>query len=397
MLAGEKTCARLRSHGSMGGWPIGATGMRKHGKRFCLAETTLDRNARGGKRKAPAAERVSQICTEGSHFCGVKVRLEFPNAKRRLDSVSQVQPAVPACPRYTNFTMSEDKPPETEIGESSQVGTQIETSKPVGALGTKPATEQQLNRVETDVNAFESSTLRWTKATFFVFAVTLVFIALQWVAIRGQLHEMRSGSADTHALAVAANTQATKMANVSDAADKIRQAAQDMVIQDQRIVDNAQSSFNATVKEAELSERAWVGVTDVQTPTELHEGTLLNSTISLVNSGKTPSLNVIQRAGYRIVKAEDRFDPAHEVSLTAPMRQGTILSEGKRMLSICNLGNIGRQRAIELNSGEYRLYMFGEITYEDVFNHTHHTRFCMRMELGKALAFSPYGSYDYAD
>lgn len=146
-----------------------------------------------------------------------------------------------------------------------------------------------------------------------------------------------------------------------------------------------------------LDERAWVGVTEVQTPTELHEGTSLNSTIFLINSGKTPAFNVVQRAGYRIRKAGDEFDPAREVSLATPFRQGIILPNGKRLLGISDLGNIGGQRAIELNSGEYRLYLFGEITYDDAFQHSHRTRFSMRMELGKTLAFAPFGSYDYAD
>ncbi len=57
---------------------------------------------------------------------------------------------------------------------------------------------------------------------------------------------MKSGSADTHDLAVAAKTQSEKMSNMSDAADKIRQAAQDMVTQDQRIADSSQKAIEAS-------------------------------------------------------------------------------------------------------------------------------------------------------
>ncbi len=59
---------------------------------------------------------------------------------------------------------------------------------------------------------------------------------------------MKSGSADTHDLAVAAKAQADKMKSMSDAADKIRQAAQDMVTQDQRIADNSQKAIEASNK-----------------------------------------------------------------------------------------------------------------------------------------------------
>jgi hypothetical protein len=191
-------------------------------------------------------------------------------------------------------------------------------------------------------------------ATIVIAAATVVNVSVS----RAMWKEMHAGGADTHDLAQAAVKQADAM---------------------------------------ELEERAWIGVTEVQTPTELHEGTLLNPTISLVNSGKTPAFNVVQRVGYRIVHAGNAFDPGREASLSTPVRQGIILPNGKRMLSVSDLGNIGRQRAIELNGGAYRLYLFGEITYDDAFHHTHRTRFCMRMELGKRLAFAPYGSYDYAD
>lgn len=59
------------------------------------------------------------------------------------------------------------------------------------------------------MNAFERSTSRWTKATFAILAATCLFIGFQW-------NEMRSGSSDTHDLAVAAKAQAGKMSNVSD-------------------------------------------------------------------------------------------------------------------------------------------------------------------------------------
>lgn len=57
------------------------------------------------------------------------------------------------------------------------------------------------------------------------------------------LGEIKKGGTDTHDLAVAAKTQSDKMSNMADAADKIRQAAQDMVTQDQRIADNAQNAL----------------------------------------------------------------------------------------------------------------------------------------------------------
>jgi len=147
-----------------------------------------------------------------------------------------------------------------------------------------------------------------------------------------------------------------------------------------------------------VDQRAWLGVVEVETPKELREGTILDSTVYLLNSGKTPAFNVVQRAGFRILKAEDSFDPAHEVSITTPKREGIVLPNGKRVLSVDSLGAIGQQRADELTSGRYRMYLFGQVTYDDFSHSSHRTQFSMRMENGKGgFAFAPYGSYDYAD
>src|SRR5438105_751212 len=121
--------------------------------------------------------------------------------------------------------------------------TQAQVPKPVRTLPEQPATEQQLEKVESDMNAFERSTLRWTQATFFILAVTCIFIGFQW-------NEMRSGGQDTHDLAVAAKTQAEKMQSMSDAADKIRKASEDMVAQNKRVADDSEKAIEASNKQS---------------------------------------------------------------------------------------------------------------------------------------------------
>lgn len=67
-----------------------------------------------------------------------------------------------------------------------------------------------------------------------------------------QWREIHSGSSDTHTLAVAADTQAKKMADMSTAADKIRQAAENMVAQEQRIADNSKAANDASNAQSRL-------------------------------------------------------------------------------------------------------------------------------------------------
>jgi hypothetical protein len=123
------------------------------------------------------------------------------------------------------------------------------------------------------------------------------------------LREIHTGAADTHALAQAADTQAKKMGNMSDAADRIRQAAEGMVTQEQRIADNARTALNAsnrqsktaldaTIESSRLDQRAWIGV-DQLVPQEFSETKGIRVAIVFLNSGKTPARNVQIAVRYR--------------------------------------------------------------------------------------------------
>jgi hypothetical protein len=95
-----------------------------------------------------------------------------------------------------------------------------------------------------------------------VFTVVLALVGL------GTLYEIIEGGSDTHDLAVAAKTQAEKMKDMSDAAEKIRQAAEGMVTQEQRIADNAKNALgvsnkrskealDAAIRQFREEQRAW--------------------------------------------------------------------------------------------------------------------------------------------
>jgi hypothetical protein len=68
-----------------------------------------------------------------------------------------------------------------------------------------------------------------------------------------QLYEIHSGAKDTHDLAVAAGKQADKMKDMSGAADKIRQAAEGMVLQEKQIADNAKEAMDTSNRQAKAA------------------------------------------------------------------------------------------------------------------------------------------------
>src|SRR5579862_918095 len=117
---------------------------------------------------------------------------------------------------------------------------------PVTPIPAEPATAEQLTVVEKQMTGFEQATLRWAKIAVLLSGLAAFFVCAQW-------YEMHAGAGDTHTLAEQAKKQAEKMSSMSEAAEKIRQAAESMVIQDQRIADNAKSTLDASNKQSKAA------------------------------------------------------------------------------------------------------------------------------------------------
>ncbi len=169
----------------------------------------------------------------------------------------------------------------------------------------------------------------WTALATVVIAVSTIFYTIY---ARKQWQEIKAGSADTHALAEAAKTQAEKMKSMSDAAEKIRQAAEDMVAQDRRIADNAQKALDASNKQSKASldasvaasrndQRAWVGASD-PTISGLELDAFPKAQITWTNSGKTFAKHVLPSAHLRfstqMIATEKELDTLAESGITPP-------------------------------------------------------------------------------
>ncbi|HXC43819.1 MAG TPA: hypothetical protein VNY51_09910 [Candidatus Dormibacteraeota bacterium] len=122
-----------------------------------------------------------------------------------------------------------------------------------------------------------------------------------------QLYEIHSGAKDTHDLAVAAGKQADKMKDMSDAADKIRQAAEGMVTQEQRVADNAKNALDASNRQSKavldagiansrLDQRPWVSVSEFALSSEPDTQQPFSEDVLLQNTGKTPALDELCQA-----------------------------------------------------------------------------------------------------
>jgi hypothetical protein len=243
-------------------------------------------------------------------------------------------------------------------------------------------------------------------ATRWIAIFTLVSVSVNvgmFFVLRRQLKEMHDSGVDTHTLAQAANTEAGKMSDVSTAADKIRQAAQDMVTQDQRIADNAQKSLkandsqskasldasnrqsqnalDATINNARLDERPWVTLSRFQLSKEPEAGKDITIQCSFLNSGKTPALHVAPQGKLYIAEG---FIPMTQFSPFEQPFSQTIVAPGANQIGFTTKPQQFQARDIERYTNKIApLYLHARITYKDTFGREHWTTVCASKHYGE--------------
>jgi len=218
-----------------------------------------------------------------------------------------------------------------------------------------------------------------------------------------QWHEIRTGSKDTHALAEAAKKQADNMSNVSDAADKIRQAAADMVVQDQRIADNAQKALEASSTQSKAALDASIAsfrrdqrpylIADVPafvSPPAANQNIQVN--LNLRNIGKTPATKVwwnLHLTPYRPTNREEflKFLPPIFTDLEHKSEQGRkeikdfpfeqdVAPNQPIFTTTQETVVIDDKNFPDLQAGKLALFLNGVVSYTDSFKGSYQTDFC---------------------
>ncbi len=203
-----------------------------------------------------------------------------------------------------------------------------------------------------------------------------------------QLYEIHSGAKDTHDLAVAAGKQADKMKDMSDAAEKIRQAAEGMVAQEQRIANNAQESvaasnrqsnaaLDASIAASRNDQRAWLGIW-VGHMYPIDGNSKIRTEIDIVNTGKTPAIH-IKQAGSRFIWQQPLLaGPTLEIVDGFRFVSGApVPPQGKMTISAEeNIADIGADWS-GVKDGTKIIYFAGEVRYDDIFGRPHRTQFCL--------------------
>ena len=261
-----------------------------------------------------------------------------------------------------------------------------EVPQPVNRPNAEAEPVNQLQKIEREMTGFERATLRWAKVAVIMSALAALFVCLQW-------WEMHQGGAYTHTLAQAADTQAKKMTDMSTAADKIRQAAEDMVTQDRRIADNAQKALDASSKQSKasldasivssrLEQRAWVGVTDLHLVGTIEAGKPISAVAVLNNTGRTiardvRSVLVVHTSLGPIDIEEYSKHPDEPMGEPFGLKQGVFNLFPNQIMNLPAQSGVPDAEAVEAIRTRIRiLYAFGQVSYMDVFSRHHITNFC---------------------
>ena len=232
------------------------------------------------------------------------------------------------------------------------------------------------------MTGFERSTVRLAQIALGISILAAIFVCLQW-------WEMHTTGTDTHDLAVHAKEQADKMKDMSEAADKIRLAAENMVTQDQRIADNSQKATEASTKQNKAvldaairqfrdDQRAWVAA--VSPSVEGFEvDAFTQGKITWINSGKTfakrayPSVHL--RFTPTMMTTNEDLDRAAKAAGDAEESSIGVLAPQGRSESV--LKREQKLSAVEKSAfSSWYTFLWGELIYYDVFGRRHTTEFC---------------------
>lgn len=265
----------------------------------------------------------------------------------------------------------------------------IQTAPPVDLSVSSAAVEKRMS-------AFERSIRKLTLAQTIVAVVTCIILALQ-------LNEMRTGSRDTHDLAVAAKAQSEAAKAIAESAKSQSEATSQIASSTTEEVNQLKASVteeHAATVHADLSlqrsERPWVNAESMEvrglTPPGRNHPTLTMQTKTILrNTGKSvatngwtslwiaPNLVKTLRNDWNepcktITQQKTAEARASKLNLGSTWPHGFVLAPGQSVGFDLSFGSS------DINENNYQsgYWLLGCTTYDDQFGNHHHTNFCFQ-------------------
>jgi hypothetical protein len=154
----------------------------------------------------------------------------------------------------------------------------------------------------------------------------------------------------------------------------------------------ARDSVTQAEASSRLEQRAWVGVVSI-VPPDLRPKSDFFLSLQAVNSGHTPALNFRSLTVLHSLKKTEEFKPIY-----API-QGTesnrVIQPSEGVTLNTRTYELTQEQIDWIKNGNYILYVYGKMSYDDIFHQRHHTTFC-KVVLSNVLV-EDCGTYNTAD
>lgn len=243
----------------------------------------------------------------------------------------------------------------------------------------------------------------------FTFALAATSILTIWVLIN-QLKEMREGGIDTHALAQATEASAKAASDQAGAAQKFADTAKDINGGISRAADqlgaaskNARVSIKATQDAMHLEQRAWIGVTSIHLIEDMKAEKPIGVVAVMINSGRTVALDmkntmiVHTNVGYLDIADYATHPTEKSGQIKFGLKAPVMNMFPTQTMNLPGYSGVANAEAVEaIHDGRRLVYAFGWITYKDIFNKPHETRFC-GVYVPDDKVFTACDTFNYAD
>lgn len=182
------------------------------------------------------------------------------------------------------------------------------------------------------------------------------------------------------------------------AVQAIEKSANAMAVQAnaaEQTVINAKENTEIAKISARISNRAYLSIVNV-TPTALQPGRKFEATIQFVNVGKTPAYQVHHVKGLKIGGTGIYEHEINEVKKAEEFRDLAMGASVHSSFTVETKDPISQEESDEIMIGKKAWYVFGRITYADIFGERHHTRYCFVFDPEKDT-FESYHRYNDAN
>ncbi len=151
--------------------------------------------------------------------------------------------------------------------------------------------------------------------------------------------------------------------------------------------------------ESRLTNRAWIGLNTARHE-QLVSGQIIRTQLDFINTGKTPA--IAATVHYTLCWRPKEFDmhtwiAAHEQETWEnAANRGPIAPNASFSLLAASDEPITESLTADILSGKTIVYVFGTISYNDIFYRPHQTKFCSVIR-PSTERMQPYHEYNYMD